>query len=110
MLPMKVPAGRARPDRVLAKDRCRQKQERRQDERTDGASPADERPAGRCCSAEVADRASPERRHLGFCLLQPEAHVYLAEHRRGGGEVLSGLLALARASVQLAEVEMAVGT
>jgi len=42
-------------------------------------------------------------------LLQPEAHVHLAVHRRGGGEVLLRLLALARAPVELAEAEVAVG-
>jgi hypothetical protein len=42
-------------------------------------------------------------------LLQPEPHVHLAVHRRGGREVLLGLLAVARAPVQLAEAEVAVG-
>jgi hypothetical protein len=47
--------------------------------------------------------------HRPLRLLQPEPHVHLAVHRRGGGEVLVGLLALARAPVQLAEAEVAVG-
>ena len=42
-------------------------------------------------------------------LLQPEPHVHLAVHRRRGGEVLLRLLALARAPVELAEAEVAVG-
>ena len=47
--------------------------------------------------------------HLRLGLLQPEPHVHLAVHRRRGGEVLLGLLALARAPVELAEAEVAVG-
>ncbi len=46
---------------------------------------------------------------IGFGLLQIELHVHLAVHRGGGGEVLTGLLALARAPVELAEAEVAVG-
>ena len=42
-------------------------------------------------------------------LLQPVRHAHLAVHRRRGGEVLLRLLALARALVELAEPEMAVG-
>src|SRR6266849_8902295 len=42
-------------------------------------------------------------------LLQPEPHVHFAVHRRRGGEVLSGLLALARAPVELAEAEVTMG-
>src|SRR6266566_526280 len=42
-------------------------------------------------------------------LLQPEPHVYLAVHRRRGGEVLLRLLSLACAPVELAEAEVAVG-
>jgi hypothetical protein len=38
-------------------------------------------------------------------LFQPEVHVHLAVHRRGSGDVLADLLALARASVKLAEPE-----
>src|SRR5713101_8630073 len=46
---------------------------------------------------------------LRLRLLQPELHVHLAVHRRRGGEVLLSLLALARAPVEFAEVEVAVG-
>src|SRR6266508_2529632 len=44
-----------------------------------------------------------------FCSLQPVRHAHLAVHRRRGGEVLLRLLALARAPVELAEAEVAVG-
>jgi hypothetical protein len=47
--------------------------------------------------------------HLRLCLLQPVRHVHLAIHRRRGGEVRARLLVLARAPVELAEAEMAVG-
>src|SRR5262245_5616977 len=47
--------------------------------------------------------------HLRLRLLQPERHLHLAVHRRRGGEVLLRLLALARAPVELAEAEVAVG-
>ena len=47
--------------------------------------------------------------HLRLRLLQPVLHAHLAIHRRRGREVLLGLLALARAPVQLAEAEVAVG-
>src|SRR5205823_14570121 len=47
--------------------------------------------------------------HLRLRLLQPEPHVHLAVHRRSGGEVLAGLLLLARAPTELAEAEVAVG-
>jgi hypothetical protein len=46
---------------------------------------------------------------LRLRLLQPEGHAHLAVHRRRGGEVLLRLLALARAPVELAEAEVAVG-
>ena len=46
---------------------------------------------------------------LSLRLLEPEAHVHLTVHRRGGGEVLPRLLALARARSQLPEAEVAVG-
>src|SRR2546426_5570263 len=46
--------------------------------------------------------------HLRLRLLQPEPHVHVAVHRRRGGEVLLGLLALARAPGELAEAEVAV--
>src|SRR5213593_4393937 len=42
-------------------------------------------------------------------MLQPEPHVHLAVHRRRSGDVLLRLLALARAPVELAEAEVAVG-
>src|SRR5262249_23539052 len=42
-------------------------------------------------------------------LLEPEPYVYLAVHRRRGGEVLARLLALARACEHLPEAEVAVG-
>ncbi len=44
-----------------------------------------------------------------FGLFQPVRHAHLAEHRRRGREVLLRLLVLARAPVELAESEMAVG-
>src|SRR5262245_66631911 len=47
--------------------------------------------------------------HLRFRLLQPELHVHLSVHRGGGGKVLVGLLAFARAPVQRAEAKVAVG-
>ena len=53
--------------------------------------------------------APVEAPHLRLGLLQPEPHVHLAVHRRRGGEVLLRLLALARAPVELAEAEVAVG-
>src|SRR5215470_16020835 len=46
---------------------------------------------------------------LRLRLLQPVRHPHLAVHRRRGGEVLLRLLALARAPVELAEAEVAVG-
>src|SRR6202022_5102035 len=46
---------------------------------------------------------------LRLRLLQPEAHVHLAVHRRRGDEVLLSLLPPARAPVELAEAEVAVG-
>src|SRR4029450_7273713 len=46
---------------------------------------------------------------LRLRLLQPVRHVHLAIHRGRGGEVLPRLLALARAPVELAEAEVAVG-
>jgi hypothetical protein len=54
-----------------------------------------------------AQRCSCRIFHLR--LRQPEPHVHLAVHRRGGGEVLLGLLVVARPPVQLAEAEVAVG-
>ena len=43
---------------------------------------------------------------MALRLLQPEAHVHLAIHRRRRGEVLLRLLTLAHASVELAEAEV----
>src|SRR5262249_48344204 len=72
----------------------------------------------------VASRSFPSRRdrererrirtsfrysHLHLGLLQPVRHPHLAVHRRRGGVVLVRLLALARAPVELAAAEMAVG-
>jgi len=56
----------------------------------------------------------PQRRllqlvHLRLPLLQPELDAHLAEHRRRGGEVLVGPLAIARAPEELAEAEVAAG-
>src|SRR5215467_223406 len=47
--------------------------------------------------------------HVWLRLLEPEPHVHLAVHRRRGAEVLARLLTLARAPVELAEAEVAVG-
>src|SRR5262245_6671125 len=41
-------------------------------------------------------------------LLQPEAHVHLAVHRRGGGEMLAGLRSFPPSPVELTEPKMAV--
>src|SRR5262245_56596948 len=51
---------------------------------------------------------SCEAMQLRFRLLQPEAHVHLAVHRRRCGEVVARLFALARALVERAETEVAV--
>jgi hypothetical protein len=51
----------------------------------------------------------PQPPHFCLDLLQPVRHAHLAVHRRRGGEVLPGLLALVRAVVELAEAEVAVG-
>src|SRR5215468_1219992 len=53
--------------------------------------------------------ASARRVYLRFRLLQPKAHVHLAEHRRSGSEVLLRLLVHTRAPVELAEAQVAVG-
>src|SRR5262245_35342643 len=50
-----------------------------------------------------AGTASAEFFHPRLRLLQPEAHVHLAVHRRRGGEVLLRLVALACAPVQLSD-------
>ena len=42
-------------------------------------------------------------------LFQPEAHVHLAIHRGGGGQVLLRLCVVASPAVELAETEVAVG-
>jgi hypothetical protein len=52
---------------------------------------------------------SPRIRLFRLRLLQPVRHPHLAVHRRRGGEMLLGLLALVRAPVELAEAEVAVG-
>jgi hypothetical protein len=48
-------------------------------------------------------------RLLCLRLLQPVRHAQLAVHRRRGGEMLSGRLALVRAVVELTEAEVTVG-
>src|SRR5262249_33506166 len=48
-------------------------------------------------------------RSVRLSLLQPVRHPHLAVHRRRGDEVLLRLPALARAPVELAEAEVAVG-
>src|SRR5215831_7634152 len=53
--------------------------------------------------------SSADLLNLRLRLLQPVRHVHFAIHRRRGGEVLLGLLALAGAPVELAEAEVAVG-
>src|SRR5712691_6385597 len=53
--------------------------------------------------------ASWLRSHFRRRLFQPVLHVHLAVHRRRGREVLLRLLLLARAPVELAEAEVAVG-
>jgi hypothetical protein len=51
-----------------------------------------------------------EANHISAsAVLQPEPHVHLAVHRRGGGEVLLSLLPLAQPPVELAEAEVAMG-
>src|SRR5262249_3596283 len=52
---------------------------------------------------------SESRMRRRLCLLQPVRHPHLAVHRRRGGEMLLRLLTLARAPVELAEAEVAVG-
>src|SRR5262249_15827909 len=47
--------------------------------------------------------------HPRLRLLLPVRHPHLAVHRRRGGEMRLRLLALARAPVELAEAEVAVG-
>jgi hypothetical protein len=42
-------------------------------------------------------------------LLAPEAHVHLAIHRRGGGQILPSLLWLAGTAIKLAQAQIAVG-
>ena len=55
------------------------------------------------------DRAPISAAWLDLRLLQPERHVHLAVHRRRRCHMLLRLLARARAPVQFAEAEMAVG-
>src|SRR5262249_3195685 len=52
---------------------------------------------------------SGQFRRLPLRLLQPVRHPHLAVYRRGGGEMLLRLLALARAAVELSQAEGAVG-
>ena len=46
---------------------------------------------------------------LRLCPLEVDAHVHLTVHRHRAGEVLSGPLVIARALVEVAEAEVAVG-
>jgi len=57
----------------------------------------------------IRDGPSRELSHLRLRLLQPETHSHLAVHRRRGDEVLARLFPLARAPVEPAEAEVAVG-
>jgi hypothetical protein len=50
-----------------------------------------------------------EPSHLRLRLLQPEAHVHIAVHCRGGGEVLLRFLPLARPLGELAKSKVAPG-
>src|SRR5262245_53203090 len=54
-------------------------------------------------------RPLPQLTHLRLRPLLPERHIHLAVHRRSRREVLLRLLTRARAPVELAEAEMAVG-
>src|SRR4030095_15460160 len=64
----------------------------------------------RAVAAVVGALSSLRHRTLSrLRLLQPVRHPHLAVRRRRGGEVLAGLIALARAPVELAEAEVAVG-
>src|SRR5262245_33352588 len=64
-----------------------------------------------CCYAPRLEvpRTSCQLACLRFRLLEPERHVHVPVHHGRGDEVFAGLLALARASVELAEAEVAVG-
>src|SRR5262245_43366080 len=59
--------------------------------------------------ARMCGRLSSKLLHLCPSLLQPVRHAHLAVHRRRGSEMLLRLRALARAPVELAEAEVAVG-
>src|SRR5262249_32883892 len=59
--------------------------------------------------SDSSPRLSSKLLHLSLRLLQPVRHPHLAVHRRRSGEMLLRLLALARAPVELAEAEVAVG-
>src|SRR5215475_2315758 len=65
-------------------------------------------------STARADTSSPTPRatapssHFRLRFMQPVRHAHLAVHRRRGGEMLPGLLALVRAPVEFAEAEVAV--
>src|SRR5262245_52817816 len=58
--------------------------------------------------AKRRDWVSSRFPHCRLRLLEIEPHVHLAVHRRRGGEVVAGLLRIARPAVDLAETEMAV--
>src|SRR5262249_33155092 len=61
------------------------------------------------CHGDSADSASGEPSYLRLRLLQIKPHVHFVVQRGGDGEMLLCLLALARAPVESAEAEMAVG-
>src|SRR5262249_20931750 len=67
-----------------------------------------ERRAGRTssCPPVISGVERPQRR---LRLLQPEGHAHLAVHRGGGGQMHLRLRLIARAPVELAEAEVAVG-
>src|SRR6516225_2538123 len=50
----------------------------------------------------------PGIRHLGLCLVEPEARIYRAVHSRRRSEMLAGTLCLANVAVQPAQAQMAV--
>src|SRR5262245_30202708 len=60
-------------------------------------------------SSDLPSSASQQLLYLSLRLLQPVRHPHLAVHRRRGGQVLLRLRALARATVELAKAEVAVG-
>src|SRR5215831_3401778 len=66
-------------------------------------------------STACADTSSPTPRatvpgpSFRLRFMQPVRHAHLAVHRRRGGEMLPGLLALVGTAVKLAEAEVALG-